>query len=109
MQQSRRDFISNSAKAGALTLIAIPAIEQLFATGNTTTIYPGGPRTGFDQTPLAYAYNALEPWIDAETMDIHYNKHAGTYSKNLKEAAAAEKVDPKTSVEEVLSKISNYS
>jgi Fe-Mn family superoxide dismutase len=32
--------------------------------------------TGFSQTPLAYGFPALEPHIDARTMDIHYTKHA---------------------------------
>jgi Fe-Mn family superoxide dismutase len=42
-------------------------------------------------------------------MDIHYNKHAAAYSKNLKEAAVAEGVDAKSSVEKVLANISKYS
>lgn len=29
--------------------------------------------------PLPYSLNALEPWIDSQTMDIHYNRHYGTY------------------------------
>ena len=29
--------------------------------------------------PLPYAYNALEPWIDARTMEIHHDRHHGTY------------------------------
>jgi len=32
---------------------------------------------------LPYNYSALEPFIDAETMNIHYNKHYLTYLKNL--------------------------
>jgi len=50
--------------------------------------------TGFDQQPLPYAYNALEDIIE-KTMEIHYTKHAAAYSKNLKEAVAAEGVDAK--------------
>lgn len=65
--------------------------------------------TGFAQQPLPYAYNALEPWIDAATMDIHYNKHAAAYSKNLVEAAQAEGVDAARPLEELLGKISKYS
>ncbi|MEJ7586899.1 MAG: superoxide dismutase [Ferruginibacter sp.] len=66
-------------------------------------------KTGFDQQPLPYGYDALEPSIDAKTMDIHYNKHAATYSKNLKEAATAEKVDMTKPLEDVLGNISKYS
>ena len=40
----------------------------------------------FVQKPLPYAYNALEPYIDAETMEIHYSKHHTGYVKNLNDA-----------------------
>ena len=70
---------------------------------------PASPyETGFDQQPLPYAYNALENVIDAATMEIHYTKHAAAYSKNLKDAAAAEGVDSKKSVEDILPSISKY-
>lgn len=32
---------------------------------------------------LSYGYDALEPFIDTKTMEIHYNGHHGTYVKNL--------------------------
>ena len=35
---------------------------------------------------LAYAYDALEPNIDAQTMEIHYSKHHQTYVNNLNAA-----------------------
>jgi superoxide dismutase, Fe-Mn family len=36
--------------------------------------------------PLPYAYNALEPYIDARTMEIHYDKHHRTYYTNFMNA-----------------------
>ncbi|MDH6251966.1 Fe-Mn family superoxide dismutase [Chryseobacterium sp. H1D6B] len=42
----------------------------------------------FKQTPLPYAYNALEGSIDAQTMEIHYSKHAAAYVSNLNKAIA---------------------
>jgi superoxide dismutase, Fe-Mn family len=113
MQQpsSRRTFIGNAAKAGIGTAMALPVLSSLFSfrTQSGSTNFPSPIKTGFDQTPLAFANNALEPYIDAETMDIHYNKHAAAYSKNLKEAVKAENVDPTASLEDVLAKISTYS
>ncbi|MBY0588568.1 superoxide dismutase [bacterium] len=42
----------------------------------------------FQQAPLPYAFDALEPHIDAKTMEIHYGKHHATYIKNLNDALA---------------------
>ena len=44
------------------------------------------------QNPLPYGYEALEPYIDARTMEIHYTKHHAAYVANLN--AALEKADP---------------
>lgn len=40
----------------------------------------------FELPKLPYGYDALEPHIDARTMDIHYNKHHQTYVNNLNAA-----------------------
>ena len=40
----------------------------------------------FQIAPLPYAYDALEPSIDAETMHLHHDKHYATYTKNLNAA-----------------------
>ena len=62
------------------------------------------------QQPLPYSYNALEPFIDAMTMEIHHTKHAAGYTKNLNDACMAENVDIKTkSIISLLESISKYS
>jgi superoxide dismutase, Fe-Mn family len=45
---------------------------------------------------LDYAYNALEPLIDARTMEIHYEKHHGAYTANLNNALAGSALEGKT-------------
>ncbi len=40
----------------------------------------------FVNPPLPYHYNALEPYIDAKTMELHHNKHLQTYIDNLNAA-----------------------
>lgn len=37
----------------------------------------------FEREPLPYDYDAMEPHIDARTMDIHYNRHHKTYTDNF--------------------------
>ena len=99
-QNPRRKFIKQSAKAsmaiGICSLISkdINAKEQ---------------PTPFAQSPLPYAFNALEPIIDAMTMEIHYTKHAATYTKNLNDAAVAEFKGEAITLEDALKKISQFS
>ncbi len=109
-RHSRRKFIGNTAKAGlALTTLAtIPSILSAKAEVMFDG-YSSPDKTGYDQEPLPYAYSALEPAIDAQTMELHYSKHAASYAKNLKEAAAAEKIDTSKPLEDVLKNVSKYS
>lgn len=59
----------------------------------------------FVQKPLPYAYNALEPYIDAATMEIHYSKHHTGYVKNLNDAIKGT-AEEKMSLEQLFSKMS---
>ena len=40
----------------------------------------------FTVPPLPYSFDALEPYIDAKTMEIHHDKHHGAYVTNLNKA-----------------------
>jgi Fe-Mn family superoxide dismutase len=53
----------------------------------------------FKQDPLPYKYAALEPSIDAMTMEIHYTKHHTSYIKNVNEAIKAENLSYKTELD----------
>ncbi|MFN3316795.1 MAG: superoxide dismutase [Raineya sp.] len=61
---------------------------------------------GFELPPLGYAYNALEPYIDSQTMEIHHSKHHAAYVKNLNEAIKGTKFE-QMSLEEILAKITS--
>jgi Fe-Mn family superoxide dismutase len=52
--------------------------------------------------PLAYDYGALEPYIDAETMHLHHDKHHAAYVKNLNAALADHPDIAKQPVEELV-------
>lgn len=59
----------------------------------------------FKQTPLPYAYNALEGSVDAQTMEIHYSKHAAAYVANLNKAIAGTPQEKQT-LYQILSNVS---
>ena len=61
----------------------------------------------FTLPPLPYAFNALEPHIDARTMEIHHGKHHNTYVTNLNNAIAGSDAE-KLSIEEICKNISKY-
>ena len=54
----------------------------------------------FELPKLDYAYNALEPVIDAKTMEIHHTKHHQAYIDNLNKALAGTELEGK-SIEEI--------
>jgi Fe-Mn family superoxide dismutase len=98
---NRRLFLQNSGKATLAAGIGMSFLPK-FASAAVGS--------SFSQQPLPYAYNALEPFIDATTMEIHYSKHAAAYAKNLVDACVAEKVDTSSvSLENLMQNISKYS
>lgn len=93
MSDNRRDFLRKSALLG-LTGLASGLIgkesldkiehvsESLSAEGNNFTL-----------PKLPYAYNALEPFIDKQTMEIHYTKHHQAYVDKLNAAVNSANMD----------------
>ena len=59
----------------------------------------------FTLPKLPYAYNALEPYIDAMTMEIHHTKHHQAYITNLNNAIAGKPEDA-MSIEDIMKNIS---
>lgn len=112
----RRIFIDHTTKAalGALATTSLLATTSCSSTkknsstqkSSSSPIYKGTPT--FAQQPLAYSYAALQPTIDAATMEIHHTKHAAGYTKNMNEALAAEAKDAKN-LETIFATMSQYS
>lgn len=88
MKTSRRNFIEQSLKATSFVVVTpiLAKASTIVPVAITSTAFE------FSQVKLPYANSALEPSIDATTMDIHYNKHHTAYIKNVNEAIAAEKI-----------------
>ncbi len=89
---NRRDML-RSAAAGA----ALVAAPRLFATAKAQE-----KAAGVTLPKLPYAYDALEPSIDAETMKIHHDVHHQGYVNNLNKALGGKPDWLKKPVEEVI-------
>ncbi len=88
----RRSFISKSAAiiAGATMVTKVNAQAE----------------AGFVLPKLPYAYDALEPFIDAKTVEIHYDKHHRTYVANLNKLLAGNTELLKMDVHQLVKNIS---
>jgi len=101
MENSRRDFLRKGALLGAGALAASQmGFASLLAEDKASNPI-------FTLPDLPYAYNALEPYIDMATMQIHHGKHHAGYVKNLNAAVEKERRFPAT-LEEVFANISKY-
>src|SRR5881397_2343436 len=72
-------------KTTALAAAACATSSIRIAAAQAAPAAASGP---FTLPPLLYAFDALEPHIDARTMEIHHDKHHGAYVTNLNKAVA---------------------
>jgi Fe-Mn family superoxide dismutase len=98
----RRNFLTTStvalAASGAAASLLAPSQAAAQATASSTA-----PPTGPYKLPqLPYAYDALEPHIDAKTMEIHHTKHHQAYIDKLNAAVAAHPDLAKKPAEELI-------
>jgi len=77
---SRRSLL----RAALIVPFAVPFANSV-ARANSSRILVAD---AFTLPPLPYKFNELEPHIDAETMELHHDKHHATYVKNLNDAIA---------------------
>lgn len=82
---NRRNFLKKGALLGLTGLVSSMAGSQkLDHIENVTNYMSGSPL--FKLPPLPYAYDALEPFIDKQTMELHYTKHHQAYIDKLNSA-----------------------
>jgi Fe-Mn family superoxide dismutase len=84
MTTTRREFLTTVAAALAVTSVPSHADDKGIANNTASS------KSTQHQLPqLPYAYNELEPYIDAQTMELHHSKHHAAYVKGLNEAEEA--------------------
>jgi len=99
---NRRQAIKTAALATAALAVMPKTIAQ--SSPVTTAVKTeGGP---FTLPALPYAYDALEPYIDGRTMEIHHDKHHAAYVANLNKAVADIPELGNKSVEDLLKDLS---
>ena len=91
---SRRKFIENTLKATVIAAVSGPVLLKSASASVTGShhLFNADEPLKFTQVPLGFDYKALEPHIDALTMEIHYTKHHTAYIKNVNDAIVAEKL-----------------
>src|SRR5471032_2143063 len=97
---TRRDVVK--ALGASATLVGLGAIPNVF--GADAVLPPGAAATKqpFVLPPLGYGYDALEPHIDALTMQIHHDKHHAAYIKNANKALEGHPLLADMTAEEIL-------
>jgi Fe-Mn family superoxide dismutase len=85
---NRRTALLQMGAMASAAVVAKALRAEGFPNGQAAT--PPAPPTGpFKLPPLPYAYDALEPSFDAETMHLHHDKHHQAYVNNLNVVVAA--------------------
>jgi Fe-Mn family superoxide dismutase len=88
-KMDKRTFLKTGALAGLGTVVSAPAFAHktfgLSLERNSELLNEAGEYT---LPPLDYAYDALEPYIDKQTMTLHHDKHHAGYVKGLNKATS---------------------
>ncbi len=72
---------------------------------SATSAQGAAPQMSFTLPPLPYSFDALEPYIDAKTMEIHHDKHHNAYVTNLNKALESAPDLGKLSIEELCAQL----
>ena len=94
---TRRDALKTLGAGAVLFGLGASAVQAA-----TPAVAAGATSQPFTLPKLAYAYDALEPHIDAKTMEIHHSKHHQAYITNANNALASQPALQKMSAEEML-------
>ncbi len=91
----------------ALLLLSLPATAEESNSLNSNTQKSMKTLDKFQFPQLPYAYDALEPYIDKLTMEIHYSRHHKAYFDNFVAAIKGTEMESMT-IEEIFANISKY-
>jgi Fe-Mn family superoxide dismutase len=100
----RRNFVKSFSIAATAALLG-----QKVIAGSNKSVIPVATEgtTALEFPSLPYAYNALEPYFDARTMEIHYDKHHRAYFTNFINAIKGTPLEA-MSPEEIFATVSKH-
>ena len=98
----RRGFLTSVGALSASLLLSTKTFSFKESTTNKRNIK----MSKFELPQLPYAYDALEPYIDKQTMEIHHSKHHNAYTVNFNKAIEDNKIE--ASLDEIIASISKY-
>jgi Fe-Mn family superoxide dismutase len=108
-KNNRRDFLKKVTLAGAgLAFIGTSFGRNNNNESNLSSEAGITDDNMFKLPPLPYAYDALEPYIDKQTMELHHTKHHQAYVDKLNKALADAKVSG-VSLDDICKNVSKYS
>ena len=99
---NRRSFVKGSLSLATSLLLANKSFAGSVLGSSVKNSFK------FELSKLAYSFGDLEPVIDTFTMQVHYERHYGTYVKNANEAISEENISA-IDAKGLFSRISNYS
>ena len=105
MDKSRRSFLKKGSLltlAGMGTQVLSGSLLKAMSSSESVSL-----NEPFLLPTLPYSYDALEPFVDNMTMEIHYSKHHKAYVDNLNKAMAEGKIN--ATLDELLMNASKYS
>lgn len=103
----RRDFLKKSALLSlgglAASIVSTEKMQAIERLGNEHLFMED-----FTLAPLPYAYDALEPFIDKQTMELHHDKHHQAYVNNLNKSLQTTKHPAVSSLEDIFKNMTSF-
>ena len=99
---TRREAIKTTTMAAAAGAMTLSVLGRQTTPATAVPAAGANPTAPFTLPPLPYAYDALEPHIDAKTMEIHHDKHHQAYVTNLNKALAGHAELERKTLEQLL-------
>lgn len=88
-------------------ILALIALGTLFLISDDNLAFSNNEQGPYSLSPLSYSYDALEPYFDARTMEVHHSLHHAAYVNNLNRALSDTSA-VNLPLEDLLASISKY-